>query len=181
MTHTADKLDLKECLAYAKPLFTYRPLIHEEMVSQGLWLWTSLLFQFFDRPWPPRPLRGIFVWQDPPLPQILLPLKIEALWLKTTSLPFLTPSVARASASMALSTAFGCVWVGLVHTLLSPSQGLVKHGGAEVRGRWPSVNQPWLLFLLAMWGVCYLLACFLNYQGIKRPVPHALCQSISLG
>lgn len=23
MTHTADKLDLKECLAYAKPLFTY--------------------------------------------------------------------------------------------------------------------------------------------------------------
>lgn len=36
MTHPVDKLDLKECLAYAKPLFTYQPLIHKEIVTQGL-------------------------------------------------------------------------------------------------------------------------------------------------
>jgi hypothetical protein len=37
MTHTADKLDLKECLAYAKALiYILVSFIHKEIVTQGL-------------------------------------------------------------------------------------------------------------------------------------------------
>lgn len=95
MTHTADKLDLKECLAYAKPLFTY-----------GLSFMRKWLLKDSDSglPFSSRSLIGLghtdpweeFLCLTGAYPQLLLPLEN---WSFVTNngdlspLPFLIPSV----------------------------------------------------------------------------------------